>query len=264
MYRRQYFTWAIAILVSACSGTHQLHEIKCVERYRWKYEDYTKKPLFANQIFTKGFSLYILPEGKQSNNQLWSDSIKTIVSAAFRTALTNWGVALMLNGDSLAPVLKQYIDDNSLKENGHSTYNAPQVFTVDCPENANFIIHIFYPSGKKFPDIRDVLAKAQVKGRTLILNMQSQHLIYSQRFFDVKDTSGAYNLVPLLAHELGHCFGLSHISTFPSVMNPIAPAMNRFPTAKDGAAFSLILQTLIQGAAPGYFSPTECAGLRTQ
>jgi hypothetical protein len=253
-----------ALLFFGCATTKQLPVAPCAERYKWQYEDYTKKYFFVNQVFSKGFGLYISVEGAKRPTKSQTDSVGNMIGAAFRTALTNWGVALIMVKDKLPVELKNYIDDNTFKDGGRSLYNAPQVFNVDCPEDANFVIRVYIPACKKFPDVKQVLAKAQISGRAIMMNMQSQKVIYNQRFFDVQDGMNNYNLVPILAHELGHCFGLQHSSGYASIMAATALQLSRFPTAKDGLNFATILQTQITGAAPGFFSPTECVGLKTE
>ncbi len=253
----------IAFLLLSCLTKSGLSQ-NCIESNKWKYEDYTKKPLFANQIFTKGYGVFIYFRQKDPVSKELKDSLTNIITNGFRTALTNWGVSLIMNKETLSPEIKKYLDDYSFKSGGNYTYNAPNVFTVDCIENANFVFQVYFKKGEKFRDKKSILAKAQVRGRTIILNMQKQKIVYNQRFFDVVKDNSLYNIVPIIAHELGHCFGLVHDTSGKSIMSPYAINMANFPTKNDGKNFAAILSVALKGTEPGYFNPTECMGLFTR
>jgi hypothetical protein len=236
----------------------------CIESNRWKFEDYTQKPFFANQIFTKGYGIYVLFHSKKEPDKFIKDSIENSILNGFRVALTNWGVSLLINKDSLSPEIKKYLDDYSFKNGNNSTYNAPMVFKVDCIENANFVIQVYFEKGKKFKDDKSVLAKAQIKGRTIIMNMQTHIIRYEQRLFDVYLPNNGFNIVPILAHELGHCFGLTHDTSGLSIMAITTKNIARFPTQRDGLNFAKILALKLKGTNAGYFNPTECVGLKVE
>lgn len=247
-----------------CKTRPPASQAACIERYKWQYADYTQKHFFVNQVFAKGFAVFVNIQSRRKVQPLVKDSIHQIVIDGFRTALTNWGVSLLMNKVRLSGPLKKYLDEYTMQGDGHSTYNAPQVFEVDCPENANFVVNVYIPKGRKFPANKGVLAIAELPGRAIMLNMQSQVLRYNQRFFDVMNSWQEYNLVPVLAHELGHCFGLRHTTSLPSIMAVSATELNRFPSPEDGIQFALILDSAITGNAPGYFSPAGCTGLRVK
>lgn len=236
----------------------------CIESNKWKFEDYTQKPLFANQVFTKGYGVYVLFQSHRQPDKVIKDSIESAIFNGFRIALTNWGVALIMNKDSLSPDLKKYLDDYSFKDGNNYTYNAPMVFKVDCIENANFVIQVYYNGGKKFKDNQSIIAKAQMKGRTIIINMQTHSMLYEQNLFEVYAPNGNLNIVPILAHELGHSFGLTHDTTGLSIMAVTTKNISRFPTKKDGLNFEKVLALKLKGTNPGYFNPTECVGLKAE
>lgn len=253
---------ALCVLLLSCVRTQKVSSIqKCNERIRWKFEDYTKKPLFANQIFTKGYGIHIVYESKNELPQIVRDSMSFILLSGFRAALTTWGVSLIANKSNLSKDIVGYLDAYSFKTGNNYTYNAPQIFSVDCIENANFVIRVYTQNGKKFKDSKQILAKAQIQGRTIIINMQNHQMIYNQKLFQLK--SGLFfNIVPILAHELGHSFGLSHQNEGKSIMASSAKSISNFPLMKDGQNFADVLGKQIKGGAPGYFNPTECVGLR--
>ncbi|MGZ3848420.1 MAG: matrixin family metalloprotease [Flavisolibacter sp.] len=258
-------SFVLLLILMASTVCKSQERNPCVESNRWKFEDYTQKPLFVNQVFAKGFAVHFIFETKKSLAGPVGDSVKRSILNAFRVALTNWGVSLILNEDSLPDYLKNYINDFSFKKDGISTYNAPMVFEVACPENANFIIRIYYVKSGTFPDANNVLAKAQIKGRTILMNFKDHHLQFDQRLFDLKDAYQRINLVPVLAHELGHCFGLTHVNNDGlSIMANALPKLSRFPTKSDGKLLANILTEHIMGTSPGYFSPNECQGLYTK
>jgi hypothetical protein len=168
-----------------------------------------------------------------------------------------------MNKNKLHFELKNYLIDNSFKHGDNFTYNAPQVFEVKCMQNANFVVQVYLKNGKKFRDSKSILAKAQIQGRTIILNLQTQNIVYEQKLFEVYSSSGAYNIVPVLAHELGHCFGLRHDTSGISIMAATTKSIAKFPTSNDGLKFAQTLAMKIQGSQPGYFNPTHCIGLRS-
>ncbi|WP_158569014.1 matrixin family metalloprotease [Chitinophaga silvisoli] len=227
----------------------------------WQFEDYSKKPLLANQIFSKGFTVFVVIEGKPKHIAQLRDSVNALIANSFRVALTNWGVSMLINYKRMPKSVQEYLDNYTLKEAGHSTYNAPPVFLVECPENANMVVHVYTDGGKKFPDGNAVLAKAQVQGRTLFINMRDHRMIYNQRAFDLT-FENYYNLVPILAHEIGHCFGLNHSRSSNSIMSTKISLLSKFPTAADGDSLAKVLLTRIVGTPAGYFNPTGCIGLR--
>lgn len=255
---------SILIYLLFLSSNSFSQNINCNESNRWKFEDYTQKPIFANQIFTKGFGVYVLFQSKKKPDKFIRDSIENSILNGFRVALTNWGIALVMNKDSLSAEIKKYLDNYSFENGNNYTYNAPMVFKVDCIENANFVIQVYFKKGKKFKDDKSVLAKAQIKGRTIIVNMQTHLICYKQGLFDVYFPNNEFNIVPILAHELGHCFGLIHDTSGLSIMAITTKNIARYPTQKDGLNFTKILVLKLRGTNPGYFNPTECAGLKAE
>jgi predicted Zn-dependent protease len=77
--------------------------------------------------------------------------------------------------------------------------------------------------------------------------------MYDQWFFDVVEGENNYNLVTVLAHELGHCFGLLHTSTYASIMTSKQQRSAGFQQTKNGLSLVGVLQSRIKGVAIGYF-----------
>lgn len=250
------------MLLSGCASNQELvSDLPCVEVGKWKYQDYTAKAFFPNQIFAKGFSVNV-QFIKRKRNQADTKKIRDDIVNAFRSALTLWGVSLIMIQKELPAELNGYIKDNTFYKVGSSTYNPPMVFAVDCPEDANFVIKVFLNKTGKFPGKRKDLALAQISGRTIMLNMHRNKLVYDQQFFSVSDEQKVYfNLVSVLSHELGHSFGLAHTTLDPSIMNPSIWHIPYVPTKDDGRQFARILDSVITGGTAGYFSPKECTGL---
>jgi len=233
----------------------------CYDKYSWKYEDYTKKSLFPNLLFSLGYTLYIDFDSAGKISLEEQRSVTSAITSGFRTAIMNWTASLNYNRSTLNPLIVRYIDDNIFVDGDKRIFNAPQVFTVNCPKDANFIIKIFLKNGEKFPD-KDVIAKAQIQGRTIILNMHDFHLKYASGLFNVRDMEGNINIVPVIAHELGHSFGLEHTPDENSIMNASFNHIGSFPTKNDGKLFADILLKTLNPKSPGFFDPNDCSGLK--
>jgi predicted Zn-dependent protease len=252
---------AVYFICSSCGLFTKRSSSICIESNKWKYSDYSQKPLFPNEVFAKGFSVYFNFVGKNTRIYNEEKEIKQSILQAFQVAITNWGVSLMIN-NNVDSSIKNYIQNYSFKQGNNFLYNAPIVFSVDCPGDANFILNIYFPGGNKFPGGKELLGKSQIKGRTIFINMHDYQMVYNQRLFSIKDASGNLNIVPILLHELGHSFGLIHNNVKKSIMSPALDVMSNIPTPADGLLFSKILLTINKGSVAGVFIPTECVGLR--
>jgi hypothetical protein len=125
---------------------------------------------------------------------------------------------------------------------------------------------IYAKGGTPFPGAEDgAVARAQVAGRTILLNLKSYTFIYDQHLFAILNIRSLINLTAVVAHELGHSFGLSHAAPGQkSIMLPNLTGMvlARIPTARDGNEFAMILGQFISGGNAGEFASVECQGLK--
>lgn len=132
---------------------------------------------------------------------------------------------------------------------------------VVCKENASLIVRVSAARGGDFPKAdADYLAKSQIEGRTVLLNEADHRFEYT---LTRKVDPGGYDLIWVLAHELGHSFGLPDEylgPEHPSIMNPDTRPLEI--TEDDALALGKSLEQSIRGATPGYFNATQCGGLK--
>lgn len=143
-------------------------------------------------------------------------------------------------------------------------FTPPQVVSLQCPHNANFAIRVYL-------DKRDVFAEgnpkkvayAQMPGRTLLLNMADYPCWVSTAGAPPLDAqTRCVNAVAVLAHEIGHAFGLTHASDGMSIMNDII--RTNVPGDQDIAAFIGALATSVEGGRPGQFTFTHDRGVAVE
>ena len=125
------------------------------------------------------------------------------------------------------------------------------------------IVRVSVACGGDFgPGDSSYLAKAQIEGRTVFLNAADHRFGYA---LNRQIAAGAYDLIRVLAHELGHSFGLQdeYLGTeVPLIMNPDTKPMEI--TERDATAFASALEKSVKGTTPGYFNATQCGGLRVR
>lgn len=223
--------------------------------------NFNLKPVYNNKVFTRGFTFYldVIGPGSQESPEDFA--------RAFGAALTLWASKLLALRPKLPPNLASFVDSALSKSKSFTLFTPPQVIQVDCPENAVMIVKLYKtrPTGL-FPAGSGYIAKAQLEGRTILLNgVDFQFRTDFDTSMFLKNDH--LNLTTVFAHELGHCFGLDDIdlgSDTSSVMNPDDIAQNKAggPTDYDGLEFVRILERVVSGARPGEFDPTKCAGLR--
>jgi len=222
--------------------------------------NFNLKPVYNNKIFTRGFSFYldvVGPAAKESPEEF---------ARAFGAALTLWASKLLALRPKLPPELAVFVDSALARSKSYTLFTPPQVVQVDCPENANMIVMLYNVRRPDlFPSRSGYIAKAQLEGRTILLNgvdFQFRTDLDTRSFLK----NGQLNLTTIFAHELGHCFGMSDIDGVDtlSIMNSddIASDKAGSPTDYDGLEFVRMLERSVSGAKPGEFNPTECAGLR--
>lgn len=217
------------------------------------------EPVFNNEIFTKGFSIYI------RSRELVPAQRSEEITRALGTALTLWGSTLEKNKDDLPPQLRSYIEHSTARGGQVILYTPPQVIQVQCPENATLIVDWVSRDGI-FPKGQGYVAEAQLQGRTVLLNASENTFGYRPDIANPLPPDTA-SLVSVFVHEMGHCLGLrDEVDDATSVMNPnyVARVLNQTvePSHADFLRFRSSLEASVRGTAPGFFDVKDCAGLR--
>jgi hypothetical protein len=222
--------------------------------------NFSRKPVYNNQVFTRGFTFYLDVVG--GTDEISADD----VSQSFGAALTLWASTLLALRPKLDSELASFVDSAISRSAKYTLFTPPQVIRVDCPENAMMIVKLYkVRDARLFPKNAGYVAKAQPEGRTILLNgvdfkfrsdLDTRTLIKDNRF----------NLTTIFAHELGHAFGLADMDN--AQVKTVMSAANIFdgeagaPTESDGMSFVNVLKKAVTGSRPGVFEPRECAGLR--
>jgi hypothetical protein len=240
----------------------------CREPQEWAVKG-TRKPVYNNKIFTQGFT-YITEwrEDSSTNSRAVSaedrklrDSLSVEVGYALANALTMWGSSLLLVRHELPAPLRAYVDTMSQCAGGVCRYTAPQAVRVNCRAHASLVIELYRSAPL---DSSAEVAQAQLRGRTILLNARFP-FVFRANLFTIRDGAGGVSLVPVIAHELGHTFGLAHAPT--GEMSLMAESMidrvaTRFASAYDANALATVLSHHIDGAPPGFFAFEDCRGLK--
>ena len=223
----------------------------CHDSPHWAV-NWRPEPVHKNTIFTRGFAFYHERVGDGKSGLTAAE-----IERAFGAALTHWTSLLLKHRNNLDPTLAAYVDSILGRSKSMTMLVPPQVVNVDCPGNASMIVRSYGARGGEFPD-REYVAKAQMRGRTILLNEVDYKFTYDLTMRELI-RGDSVNLVAVFAHELGHAFGLGHVSGVPSVMSANNPTS--VPTDEDFGRFMAVLRQSIVGARPGEFDPTSCAGL---
>jgi hypothetical protein len=171
----------------------------------------------------------------------------------------------------VSPDLRKFVDGRTSRSpNGYQLFIPPQVIRLSCPQNATFVVELGFDDPELFPKFPLVLARAKIEGRTVALNMKAFQCFKSQlKYGDDKRLSfeldeGCINLVPIMAHELGHAFGLNHFDdeTAHALMDSQFSRDALAPTERDTLALAAILERSIEGAAPGVLRFVSSSGVR--
>jgi hypothetical protein len=231
----------------------------CFEPVQWA-ANWSTEPVFNNQIFTKGFAIYINPETPIS------DDVRRDIRTAFGTAVNIWASLLFDHRKELSPGVAAYIAQSTSSSEHVTLFTPPQVIEVQCRDDALIVVDWFNQKNKVFPRGEGYIARAQLKGRTVLMNAYENVFGYQAQLLKPL-TPGDVNLVSVFVHEFGHCLGLPDEATdATSVMNPehivaeIGVAV--WPTASDFDRLRTSLEATIQGTSAGYFNVKDCAGLR--
>jgi hypothetical protein len=231
----------------------------CFEPEQWAV-NWSSDPVFNNQIFTKGFAINIIFDDPVD------EEVAQELTQSFGTALNLWASTLQEHKGELAPELRAYVERSTASSSKYVLYTPPQVVRVSCKEDALLIVHWVTKSRGIFPRGGRYVARAQLQGRTILLNARENNFGYRPDFVNPL-ADGKVNLISVFVHELGHCLGLLDDTTDPSsVMNPdhVGRMISRTipPSGADFQRFAESLRQAIQGTAPGFFNVKDCAGLR--
>lgn len=220
----------------------------------------SKVLLIDNYLFTKNVALYVrVPKGSDAAKKL---KLETQIKNAYISALTLWGVSLMLVKKDLPTSVNKYLTDYTFIDGAKSIYNAPLVDIVSCEHDASVIVDLINKGNKNFSNDNTLIALSQMPGRYITLNCLNHGFYYRQNSFSTT-SNDSLNLVVVLAHEIGHSLGLSHNThNDHSIMSPDFNDLIYNVLAKDGANFAAILTKSINGPAPGVYNASACSGLR--
>jgi predicted Zn-dependent protease len=230
----------------------------CYEPRAWAVA-FTGRPVSRNQIFTQGFSIFVATANQQG-------TVMPDVREAFGHALTLWTAALERIRNELDPDLRVFIDRSISRSTtgGYTLLTPPQAVRRFCKETAMFEVRWVTGRGRAFPEEdQHILAKAQFQGRTVFVNAVDH--AFSIDLKAVRADDGTHSLVAIMAHELGHAFGIGHDHASPtSIMSPNASRMSKNPTDDDARLLARVLLQDIKGLAPGEISFAACEGLSSR
>lgn len=227
----------------------------CFEPRQWAVA-YTGNAVSRNELFTKGFSVYVAGLGEPG------DGVPD-VRQSFGHAITLWMSALLRIRAELHPELKVFVEESFHCGKTACVLTPPQVVRRYCQPTAMFLLRWVEREGDGFSqDEQALLAKAQVEGRTLLINAADHR--FDMRLGGFPRLEGdRYNLINILAHELGHAFGLpDRYDAEPSIMSASVRGMSKEPTDDDARRLAQVLLKEIKGSPPGEINLAGCAGLR--
>ena len=224
----------------------------------------------SNKILTNGFSFFVRMVGETPADFDVAGALDDVRSS-FGTALTIWMSALQDNDDLLSPAVRAFTAGRTYKsEGGYSMLLPPQVIRMYCPHAATFIVEFNFGDDNTFTTAPGtlMLARARLEGRTIALNLRDVDCFKPMLRFDtlkklaLRDDR-CVNLLPVLAHELGHAFGMDHIPTASgtALMNSQLSKSTSVPTRLDVKALVAALERSVVGAAPGALEFRSSEGL---
>ncbi len=241
----------------------------CIQPKRFAAEFNNDTPL-SNKILTNGFSFKVQTHGDLPKN-FDLPTFTEKVRSAFGTALTIWIGALSDQKAKLPNEVQEFVAGRTFgSSSGITLLLPPQVIIAECIDRATFVVKLVFAEDEIFPKWPLILAKAEIEGRTIALNMRDISCFSPEaKFNDQKQLrftvdNDCLNLVPIIMHELGHAFGLRHsdIPNQPALMDSRFSRKALTPQKIDVEALSNVLNTSITGAEPGLLSFQESDGVR--
>lgn len=237
----------------------------CIEPTQFAVNFSYETPL-ENKIFTRGFSFHLELVGQNNIPEpAVVTEIQETIRKSFGTALNSWVYALFIRRDAYDQTIKDFIETMiSRSEAGYVLITPPQVIALQCPHAATFVVRVFFERGGPFAkSATKKAAFAQKPGRTVLLNYADyQCWSYASERFVLDPDTRCLNPVPILAHELGHAFGLGHTLEQDSIMAGIISVPT--PSARDADRLVEQLRKPVAGDKAGVFEFVSDSGVAVE
>ncbi len=198
-----------------------------------------------------------------------STSRKLLCLEAFGTGILQWMAALSDRPGMLTPAVRDFIALRTSAGGSYRLLSPPQAIRVQCPDAAVFTVDLHFETDAVFPQYPVAIARAQIEGRTLALNIFYRCYGYDNHVNNQKQLSfttaaGCVNLIPVMTHELGHAFGLRHadVPSQPALMDSVFSRTALTPTDADVRGLVEALGRSIAGASPGVLEFAASGGVR--